>query len=76
MSRSSKKEQAIGEDVGELSFKLAIIKEDLKEAKELIVVLRRELGAWQARAERSELECRKWKATANEWKREFMKTRS
>jgi transposase len=35
--------------------------------------LKRELAIWQRRAERAEAECLKWKATADEWRLEFMK---
>jgi chromosome segregation ATPase len=74
-SRSSGKDQEDGEALDELRQEMAIVEADLGEAKDLIVVLKRELSVWQRRAERAELECARWKATANEWRQEFLKRR-
>jgi hypothetical protein len=51
-SRSSGKDQEDGDALDELRQEMAIVEADLGEARDLIVVLKRELSSWQRRAER------------------------
>jgi hypothetical protein len=69
-STSTKKDPAAGEEDASAEDILRPVVQALKDEN---ASLRRELVIWQRRAERAEAECLKWKATADEWRLEFMK---
>lgn len=62
-----------GQDIALVLENLAAAVNEVEAAKQEITKLKRELGVWQRRTKRAELECLKWKATAEEWRREWAK---
>jgi hypothetical protein len=69
-STSIKKDPEAGEEDTSTEDVLRLMVQALKDENGS---LKRELAIWQRRAERAEAECLKWKATADEWRLEFMK---
>jgi hypothetical protein len=69
-STSIKKDQEAGEEEASAED---ILRPMLQALKDENGSLKRELVIWQRRAELAEAGCLKWKATAEEWRLEFMK---